>query len=182
MCNGLWYGTEKWGGKLDVNNYRKKTKLLSAVASAKTAVPLHVIRANVARELKRRGLADVMGTAVGNYFDKISDAFDDYMYNVAIENEHTKFYFTEKILDCFASMTIPIYYGATEIGNFFNIDGIIEIKEPTVECVVSTIKQCSKSDYESRIEAVKDNFERVKKYISVDNYLTENYWNFFTTR
>jgi len=180
LCNGLWYGTEKWGGVLDVNNYQKKTKLLSAVASAKTAVPLHVLRAEIAKELKSRGLADAMGTAVGNYFDKISDAFDDYMYNIAIENEQTKYYFTEKILDCFASMTIPIYYGATEIDKFFNADGIIKIKEPSVECVIETIKQCSRSDYEARLGAMKENFERVKKYTSVDNYLTENYWALFT--
>ena len=180
LCNGLWYGTEKWGGVMDVNNYQKKTKLLSIVASAKKFVPLHVFRADVARELKRRELADAMGTSVGNYFDKISDAFDDYMYNVAIENESTKFYFTEKILDCFASMTIPVYYGAIEIDKFFNPDGIIKIKEPTIECVVETIKQCSRNDYESRLEAMKDNFNRVKKYRSVDDYLSDNYWNLFT--
>ena len=180
LCNGYWYGTERWGGVLDVNNYKKKSKLLSIAASDKSMVPLHIFRAETARELKRRGLADAMGRAVGEYFEKISDAFDDYMYNVAIENQSTKYYFTEKILNCFASMTIPVYYGATEIGKFFNPDGIIFIEEPTIECVLKTIKQCSREDYESRLEAMKDNFNRVLKYKSVDDYLTDNYWNLFT--
>ncbi len=179
LCNGTWYGTELFGGILDENNYKRKNKLLSIVASNKHEVPLHVFRANTAKELKRRGLADAMGASVGLRFEKISDAFDDYMYNVAIENEQAKYYFTEKILDCFASMTIPVYYGATEIDKFFNGDGIIKIKEPTIECVIDTIGQCSINDYEARLYAVKDNFERVRKYRSVDDYLTDNYLDLF---
>ena len=179
LANGVWYGTEMHGGQLDVNRYKNKTKLISAIASSKSKTPLHLFRADNARELKRRGLADTMGSAVGAYFDKISDAFDDYMYNIAIENDSKKYYFTEKILDCFASMTIPVYYGATEIGRFFNEDGIIKIKEPTIDCVLKTIGQCSEKDYFSRIDAIKDNYERVQHYLSVDDYLTENYWDLF---
>jgi hypothetical protein len=177
IANGVWYGTDLYGGKLRNDNYERKKKLISIVASAKQKTPLHLFRANTARELKRKGLADAMGTSVGDYFVKISDAFDDYMYNVAIENDSTKYYFTEKILDCFASMTVPIYYGATDIGKFFNEDGIIRIKEPTVECVINAIKQCSKSDYEDRKLAIIENFERVKNYLSIDDFLTDNYLN-----
>lgn len=177
--NGVWYGTKLYGGVIDPERYNKKRKLISAVASAKKMCPIHIFRAENARELKRRGLADTMGTAVGEYFEKISDAFDDYMYNISIENESQKYYFTEKILDCFASMTVPVYYGATEIGKFFNEDGIIRIKEPTIECVLKTIGQCSEQDYNSRAEAIKDNFERVQKYLSVDDYLTWNYGSLF---
>lgn len=180
LANGAWYGTKMHGGRLEADRYKHKTKLISAIASLKSKTPLHIFRAENARELKRRGLADTMGAAVGAYFDKISDAFDDYMYNVAIENDSNKYYFTEKILDCFASMTIPIYYGATEIGKFFNEDGIIKIKEPTVDCVIKTIGQCTENDYMSRINAIKDNYERVQHYLSVDDYLTENYWDLFT--
>lgn len=179
LANGVWYGTKMHGGYLDAKRYEKKNKLISAVASSKAKSPLHFFRAENARELKRRGLADTMGTAVGHYFEKISDAFDDYMYNIAIENDHKKYYFTEKILDCFASMTIPVYYGATEIGNFFNEEGIIKIKEPTIECIIKTIKQCSEKDYFSRINAVIDNYERVQHYLTVDDYLTDNYMDLF---
>ena len=180
LANGVWYGTKMHGGQMDSERYKKKIKMISAVASSKAKCPLHLFRAENAKELKRRGLADTMGTAVGEYFEKISDAFDNYMYNIAIENDSKKYYFTEKILDCFASMTIPVYYGATEIGKFFNEDGIIRIKEPTVECVIKTIGQCSEKDYMSRLAAIKDNYERVQHYLSVDDYLTDNYFDLFT--
>lgn len=179
IANGVWYGTELYGGEMRPDNYERKTKLISIVASAKQMTPLHLFRAETARELKRRGLADAMGTSVGEYFDKISDAFDDYRYNVAIENDATKYYFTEKVLDCFASMTVPVYFGATEIGHYFNEDGIIQIKEPTIECVLETIKQCSEQDYSDRQAAIIDNFNRVQHYLTIEDYLTENYMNLF---
>ena len=97
IANGVWYGTELYGGEMRPDNCERKSKLISVVASAKQMTPLHLFRANTARELKSRGLADAMGTSVGAYFEKISDAFDDYMYNIAIENDSTKYYFTEKI-------------------------------------------------------------------------------------
>lgn len=175
MGNGAWYGTELFGGKLSPTNFEHKCKLISIVASNKHKVPLHSFRADLARTLKTKGLADSMGRAVGTYFDKISDAFDDYMYNIAIENARTKYYFTEKILDCFASMTVPVYYGATEIGKYFNEDGIITIKEPTQECVIETIRQCSEQDYQSRLDAIKDNYDRVQHYLSTDDYIIDNY-------
>ena len=34
---------------------------------------------------------------------------------------------------------------------------------------------CSEDDYESRREAIEDNFERVKKYFCVEDYLCDNY-------
>ena len=182
ICQGVWYGTELYGGTMSPDNWEHKTKLLSIVASAKHKVPLHCFRAEVARGLKRSGLADAMGTSVGEYFDKISDAFDDYMYNVSIENDQKKYYFTEKILDCFASMTVPVYYGATEIGKFFNEDGIIKIKDPTMECVLKAIKQCSKQDYHDRLDAIKDNYNRVQQYLSSDDYIFNNYFELFNTK
>lgn len=179
LCNGVWYGTKLYGGIMDPERCYKKSKLISAVASSKAMCPIHVFRAETARELKRKKIADCMGTAVGEYFDKISDAFDDYMYNVAIENESQRYYFTEKILDCFASMTVPIYYGASDIGKFFNEDGIIRIKEPSFKSVMEAISLCSEDDYRSRLEAIKDNYERVQGYLSVDDYLTNNYMDLF---
>ena len=179
ISHGVWYGTDKYGGIMSEDLCRHKSKLISIVASAKTNCPLHVVRRDMAIELKRRGIADAMGKSVGDYFEKISDAFDDYMYNVAIENDSSKYYFTEKILNCFASMTIPVYYGAWNIGDFFNLDGIIILKEPTIDCLLKTVKQCSESDYQSRIDAIKDNFHRVKHYLTIEDYLTENYWDIF---
>lgn len=38
-------------------------------------------------------------------------------------------YFTEKILDCFTTGTIPIYQGAPDIGDYCNAEGIVVIDD-----------------------------------------------------
>ena len=81
----------------------------------------------------------------------------DFMFSVAVENARTDVWITEKVLDCFATGTIPIYWGTKKITHFFNEDGIIFL-EPDFN-----LKRLSWDLYESKLNAVKDNLERVKK-------------------
>jgi hypothetical protein len=46
------------------------------------------------------------------------------MFGVAIENVSHRGWFTEKILDCFLLKTIPIYWGCSNIEDYFNPKGI----------------------------------------------------------
>ena len=175
---GVWYGTEKWGGQMQDYAYKTKSKLVSIVSSTKTMCPLHQFRIDIAKEMMARGIGDVMGTISGRYVH-ISDSLTDYMYSVAIENNSTKYYFTEKLQNCFASMTIPIYYGCTELGRYYNLDGVILIKEPTLECAMDALRQVSLSDYESRIPAMIDNYQRVQHYLCNEDYLSDHYMDMF---
>jgi hypothetical protein len=54
-------------------------------------------------------------------------ALKDYMFSIVIENSKEDYMFTEKLIDCFLTGTVPIYYGCPSIGKFFNINGIIVI-------------------------------------------------------
>ena len=73
---------------------------------------------------------------------------------------------TEKILDCFLTGTIPIYYGAPDIGDHFNMDGIININD---------FEKISTDLYISKLDAVKDNYERALKMEVLEDYIWENY-------
>jgi len=178
FAGGPWYGTKHQGGVMDENLYYHKTKLLSMVSSAKTIRPLAKLRYDIALELHRRNLADVYGKCVGGWVT-MDEVYTDYMFSIGIENTRNKYYFTEKLLNNFASMTIPVYYGATEVGKFFNADGIIEIPEPTVESAIQTLKQCTREEYESRKDAIFDNFYRVQNLLCVEDYLTAKYMDMF---
>ena len=50
-----------------------------------------------------------------------------YQYSIACENNHVNNYFTEKLIDCFLSWTIPIYYGCPNITDFFPAESMIRI-------------------------------------------------------
>ena len=47
------------------------------------------------------------------------------MFSVTIENDKYETYYTEKLTDCFATGTIPIYWGCLNISQYFNPKGIV---------------------------------------------------------
>lgn len=86
----------------------------------------------------------------------------DSMFHIAIENISMRNYFSEKILDCFQSRTVPIYIGCTNIGDFFNIDGIIVVKNGRE--IVDACNKLTIDDYIKRLPAMVDNFNRSLKW------------------
>ena len=91
------------------------------------------------------------------------------MYSVTIENDKYETYWSEKILDCFATGTIPIYYGTPDITNFFNEDGIIFLNEDF------DIKSLSKEDYQKRMSAIIDNFNKCLNYNIIEDIIYEKW-------
>lgn len=168
----VWYGTKKWGGTL--SDEQKKTKMISFVGCEKAMAKMHLFRREVTKHYLGSNKVDVLGKAVGK-FASCDDIFSSYRYNIALENDSYDYYFTEKIMNCFAAKTVPIYYGCPSIADFFNVDGIIIVKEPTIEAIEDAVNKCSVSDYESRMKAIDDNYERVKQYLCVEDYLCRHY-------
>lgn len=146
----------------------EKTKLISMVASPKKFAFGHAIRHSVAEQLQ--GKIDLYGGALGSKrigntpWDK-SEALNDYMFQIVIENDKYETYYTEKLTDCFATGVIPIYWGSPDIGDLFNKEGIIELVPDL------NINQLTPDLYYSKLEAVKDNFNRVKDLVSADDQL-----------
>lgn len=63
-----------------------------------------------------------------------------------------------------------MYYGTEKIVDYFNKDGIIMLTDDF------DVSQLSPELYESKKEAVMDNFERVKKYNTVEDWMHEEYF------
>ena len=98
-------------------------------------------------------------------YDGKEEALKDYRFSLVIENDKYDTYYTEKLTDAFASGTIPIYWGTAEIGNYFNTDGMI-ILTPDFDVDILT-----EDLYNSKLDAVRDNFERVQNLLSADDML-----------
>ena len=92
----------------------------------------------------------------------------DYMFSVAIENMDN--WWTEKILDCFLCGTIPIFYGTPNIGKWFNTDGIIILEDGF------DIESLTPELYYSKMDAIKDNFQRGLPYEITEDYIWETYF------
>lgn len=141
----------------------EKTKLASMIASNKNFTIGHSVRLGWVNELKDK--LDLYGRGF-NEIESKEEGLCDYMFSVAIENGSYETYFTEKILDCFATGTIPVYWGAPNIGDYFNPEGILDL---------SQFGDISEELYYNRIDAVRDNLERAKKMEVLEDFIYENY-------
>jgi len=142
-----------------------KTLPISIIASNKNFAPGHKLRHDIIKNLKG---VDLWGSGYKKFNSKL-EPLKDYMFTIAIMNFRLENYWTEVLTDCFATGTIPIFWGTPNIEKYFNKNGIITFN--TIE-ELANIK-LSKNDYYSRIDAIKDNFERAKKFISTDDLLAE---------
>ena len=160
---------------MDDYAYLHKKKNISILSSDKTMCELHILRIKTAKYLKEKGLADTYGTFDGGSYVRAFDALKDYRYSFVFENELSAYCFTEKITNCFATQTIPIYLGATKIDKFFNPDGIIKISLNDLDKLDKIIQCCTEKNYEERKAAILDNYKKVQKFLNVEDFMYEKY-------
>ena len=90
------------------------------------------------------------------------------MFTVVIQNCKMDTFFTD-FVDPLAAGTIPIFWGTENVNKYFNSEGIITFE--TVEELDNILSSLTEQDYYDRIDAVRDNFERSKKYWRSDDQL-----------
>ena len=129
-----------------------KTSLVSLISSAKSDLKGHRLRLRVA-ERHRERLA-LYGRAFRPVASK-NEALDPYRFSVAIENSRSPGYFTEKILDCFLTRTVPVYWGDPAIAEAFDVRGIIRCEsEAEIDAVIRSL---SAAQYDALAEAIAEN-------------------------
>jgi hypothetical protein len=139
----------------------KKFKL-SHVMSQKNFLPGHELRHKTKDLIKKERTFELFfpdGISMSQKFQ----LFKDSMFHITIENSQNHNYISEKVVDCFMSYTIPIYWGCPNIGQYFNSDGIISFKtEKELEDILESL---TPEDYNKRINAVLENYK-----IAFENY------------
>lgn len=141
----------------------EKSKMISMIASNKRMCEGHIKRLEWVERIGDQ--VDLYGRGFNEIANK-EDGLCDYMFSVAIENGQYETYFTEKLLDCFATGTIPVYLGAPDIENHFNMGGIITLSDEF---------DISEEIYYSKLDAIKDNLERAKKMEILEDYIYLRY-------
>lgn len=165
-----------WNRDMKEEGYREKDRNLSILSSDKTMCELHRFRLELARMCKREGLADTYGRFDGGeYVKSVDETLDRYRFALIIENDISDYYFSERLTSCFAAQTIPVYLGARRIADFFDTDGMILLEKPDLDEVKYKIRECTRENYEARLSAVLENYERAKEYVNMQDYLYEHY-------
>ena len=156
-----------------------KTKLCSYITSTKNITSQQRFRLDLLKKFKTQQIKnspDLFGrghnpmpeSRLGKYL-----ALKDYAFSINIENMIHDNYFSEKIIDCFLCGTMPIYFGARKIDNFFNPKGILKFdNEEELGYIMNNI---SFDFYQDRVEAIKENYEIAKNHTDSINYLYHTY-------
>lgn len=151
----------------DTSMYEKK-QLCSFITSFKDYTSGHKKRINLFLQLKDNEIFKdhIYGRSYRQIDNKL-EGLKDYMFSIAMENSCYPKYYTEKVTDCFATGTIPIYYGDKSICEDFDSDGIIFLED------LNDFNDLTPDLYYSKIDAIKNNFETVKNLKTADDILYE---------
>lgn len=160
---GCWIHEQDWG-------VSEKNRNVSIIASTKKSLPGHKLRHRVVSENKSS-----INLIAGNGYHPIqfkSEALKSFRYSICIENCRENYYFTEKLIDCLLTGTVPIYWGCPGIGLFFNLDGIIQFNHPSeLKKILSSL---SESDYSQRLTAIRENFQLACRYTFAERHVWDH--------
>jgi hypothetical protein len=133
-----------------------KNRDISTVCSSKRQKhTLHSRRFDFTQKLKAAiSELEVFGHGVRPMRDK-AEALDSYRYHIAIENHRCEHHWTEKVSDAFLGWTLPLYYGCTNLKDYFPQESFIEIDIHDVEGTLSIIRNAIENrEYEKRLAAI----------------------------
>lgn len=140
-------------------NIKPRNKFCSFVASNNAEAD--GMRKKVFEELSKYKKVDAGGKYLNNIGkpDGVEDKQkfqEQYRFSLAIENSSHPGYCTEKIVQAFAAGTIPIYWGDSRIGEYFNEKAFINCNK--YEQIEDTIEEVIRidSDEESYIRMLKE--------------------------
>lgn len=147
---------------------------VSIIASGKKVTSGHQFRHMIIDRYKNY-IDMVCGRGYSSIDYKLS-ALKDFRFSIVVENDKFDYYFTEKLIDCFVTGTIPIYWGCPSIGKFFDTRGMIIIND------ISDLNNILKSDnltheYLSRMSYIIKNYGLALKYTKIDDWLDTNFLN-----
>lgn len=165
-AGGSWIAPQDW-------DIHEKTKDVSILLSSKKSTRGHRLRHEV---IERYGdKVDVFGL---DHRVTPLEALADYRYSIIIENEKSRYWFTEKLIDCLSVGTIPIYWGCPDIENFFDASGIIEFDGTAdLSNILDWLRHpnVAEGDSNSRADAIKRNLETARKYRCCEDWIVKQY-------
>lgn len=157
----------------------KKKFGVSIVMTHRNVAPGHPMRHELYRRRKEIKIPFDIYRGTWNQFQPIEDTLPmpswpnrkekvmvfDCMFHIVIEGFKNSYYFSEKLIDCFITKTVPIYWGCTIIDEYFNDNGIIQVN--TVDDIINACNRLTPEAYERFKVVIEDNYElglKVYKY------------------
>lgn len=153
-----------------------KTKSTLTVVGNKNTTEGHKLRHLVVEKFGDQ--IDVLGRGHTSFPpEKRAETYAPYRFQVVIHNSAVRDYWTDILLDCFLTGTIPIVWKGDFLRDYFNMDGISSFETlDQLEVIINDINQYGETIYENSEMAVEDNFVRAKQLAVVEDYLYDTFF------
>lgn len=149
----------------------EKSNNMSLIASGKKSTKGHRLRHEIAAWCAAGGHdVELLGLAYRPIETK-EEGLLNYRYSVVIENARETGYFTEKLIDCLLCGTVPIYWGAPDIGDYFDVRGMIICD--SAEEVRQAIAIAGSDDYKRRHTYIEQNRSTALHYLDYEKNAAE---------
>lgn len=147
--------------QLSSGDFPAKTDDISVICSNKAMIGGHRRRLRFVEQLLELSPMPRFGRGFRDLPDKW-EGLAPFRYSVAVENSRHDHYWTEKIADCFLAGTVPIYWGAPNIRDYFPADAMIVIDTLDPVEVARIIKtEATPEAYQRRLPALREAKRRV---------------------
>jgi len=121
---------------------------LSVICSNKIITDKHALRFEFVKNLKNHFGDKLIWYGNGvNSLNKKSDVILKSKYHISIENDFRYNLISEKLYDSFLGLSVPIYYGAPNVTDYFEEDSIVPIDIHNFNESISTIENILKSNF-----------------------------------
>ena len=145
---------------------------ISLIASMKNDLEGHKLRHKLISFDKShtQQLLTPLGRAY-KQFDDMVTALAPFRYSVVIENCSEPHYFTEKILNCLACKTIPIYWGHESVKQYFDTSNWLFFND--LEDGYEKIKFASSGEHIVSHDKIHKNYIQAKSYKNLYKRMSE---------
>ena len=153
-----------------------KTKSILTVVGNKHSTEGHMFRHRIVELFGDE--IDVLGRSCKPFPpEKRAETYAPYRFQIVVHNSAVKDYWTDILLDCFLTGTIPIVWEGNFLNKYFNLQGCWTFNTlGDLDRLLSKLIGDEEGFYEHCLDAVKDNFERAKQWAVVEDYLYDNFF------
>lgn len=161
-------------------NFPEKEFSVSTLVGGKTMAPGHFLRHKLWYKEDKIRIPTKFYFS-GNYSGNIEnynnnpilgdkkDPLFNSQFHIVIENTSRKHWFTEKLIDCLQTKSIPIYWGCPNIDEYFNTKGMFIVND--VKDIINVCNNINENTYDEMISYVEENYERSKEFLDISERL-----------
>ena len=135
-----------------VDSLIKENKIVWVTSNQRSSKG-HKIRMNFLDTIKELPFLELYGRGINPIDDKW-EVLSKSKYAIAYENFQSDYYWTEKIIDCYLSYTMPLYFGCNSIDDFFPKNSFIQI-DPNDKHINLFLKEIvTSTKWEENLDAI----------------------------